>query len=330
MSNEVEFEYTGIWEEVPKNVTIVRCRPSVIEVGREMFQDCKQLKKVVLNEGLKKIGFRSFYYCYQLEHINFPYTLIEVDVNALCGCHNLKDVVLNEGLQTIGETAFCSCRSLKSITFPSTITEVGQYAFYDCNNLKSVMLNKGLKKIEQSAFASCTLLERITIPHTVTEIGRRVFYDCQSLREVELHEGIEKIGPEAFEDCTSLETFKFPNLSTRLDSIIQAGKYVDVENKIDEVRGIVERSGSEMFMSDIVWVQSTSFSWTALKYRLCRIDRLIAYYELREATTLLELAMWKSKINQAEMKLPINRDVYRIDIPGPVKDTILQFLDFRV
>ena len=46
---------------------------------------------------------------------------------------------------------------------------------------------------------------------------------------------------------------------------------------------------------------------------------------------MLELAMWKSKMDQAEVKpININRDVYRIDIPGPVKNTILQYLNFRV
>ena len=327
MPNEVEFEYTGRWENVPKDVTIVRCRSSVKEVGREMFQDCKQLKKVVLNEGLKKIGFRSFYYCYQLEHINFPSTLIEVDVSALCGCHNLKDVVLNEGLQTIGETAFCSCRSLKSITFPSTLTKIGNHTFYDCQNLREVVLNGTLKTIGRASFESCTLLERITIPLTVTDIGRRAFYDCQSLREVELHEGIQMIGSEAFKNCSSLETFKFPNPSTRLDTIIQDGKYVDVENKIDEIRSIVERRGSEMFISDKRLVQGRN--WDIMKGILGRIDQIFTYYEVKEATTLLELAMWKSKIDQAHTN-PINRDIYRIDIPGPVKNTILQYLNFRV
>ena len=121
----------------------------------------------------------------------------------------------------------------------------------------------------------------------------------------------------------------FPNLTTRLDTIIQAGKYVDVENKIDEIRGIVERSGSELFLSDAVsWVQRPDW-WIPLKDRLDGIDRLLTYYELKEATTLLELAIWKSKIEQAEGN-PIKRDIYRIDIPGPVRDSVLQYLNFRV
>ena len=148
------------------------------------------------------------------------------------------------------------------------------------------------------------------------------------MREVELHEGIQIIASDAFYCCSLLERFTFPNLSTRLDNIIQARKYEDVENKVDIIRGLeVERRGNELFVSD---VESVTQRWRALKGILGRIDRLIAYYELNEATTLFELAIWKENIDKAEARPPINRDVYRIDIPGPVKNTILQYLNFRV
>ena len=64
-SSDVEFEYTGIEEkrDVPRDVTIVKFHSSVTEVGDRMFSGCKQLKKVVLNEGLQKIGNAVFASC---------------------------------------------------------------------------------------------------------------------------------------------------------------------------------------------------------------------------------------------------------------------------
>ena len=50
-------------------------------------------------------------------------------------------------------------------------------------------------------------------------------------------------------------------------------------------------------------------------------------YELKEATSTFELALWKSKLDQADATNTTNRDAYRIDVPGPVKDTMLQYLD---
>ena len=146
------------------------------------------------------------------------------------------------------------------------------------------------------------------------------------MREVGLHDGIQ-IATDAFRNCTSLERFTFPKLSTRLDNIIKTGKYVNVENKIDNIRDLVERRDSDLFISATPYRVGIG---KGVKEALGRIDKSIAYYELREATTLLELAMWKSKMDQAEEASDINRDLYRIDIPGPVKNAILQYLNFRV
>ena len=83
-----------------------------------------------------------------------------------------------------------------------------------------------------------------------------------------------------------------------------------------------------MFISDVRLVQGRN--WDILRSVFGRIDQLLTYYELREATSLLELAMWKTKIDQLDEENFTNCDAHRIDIPGPVKDTILQYLNFRV
>ena len=56
--SDLSFEYTGTEkrEDIPKDMTVVRFHSSVTEVGDHVFCDCEQLKEVVLNEGIKKIG----------------------------------------------------------------------------------------------------------------------------------------------------------------------------------------------------------------------------------------------------------------------------------
>ena len=287
---------------------------------------------MVFNEGLKKIENHAFYSCKNLEHINLPSTLIKVDYYAFGHC-SLRKLALNEGLQKIGTDSFSYCSALQSIRLSSTVTQIGYSAFCGCWSLGEVVLNEGLQTIGQMAFCHCSSLERITIPHTVTKISKDTFYNCQNLREVGLHEGIQTIGKDAFEKCLSLERFTFPKSSTRLSNITRAS-LTEVENKIDNIRGLVERRGSKLFISaDTTSVHTNRktirVNWYIVKGILGRIDRLLTHYKLKEATTLLELAMWKSKIEQARVN-PIKRDVYRIDIPGPVKNTILQYLDFRV
>jgi len=47
------------------------------------------------------------------------------------------------------------------------------------------------------------------------------------------------------------------------------------------------------------------------------------YYEVKEATSLVELALWKFNIEQA---VGLDRGVCRIDLPEPSKDLILQYV----
>ena len=54
---------------------------------------------------------------------------------------------------------------------------------------------------------------------------------------------------------------------------------------------------------------------------------LVSHYELKEATSTFELALWKFKLDQADASNITNRDAYRIYMPWPVKDTMMQYLD---
>ena len=144
-------------------------------------------------------------------------------------------------------------KGVTHVRFDTSVVEIedGGYVsgvFSNNNNLKEVILNEGLKRIGHGAFCFSTSLQSITIPSTVTEIGNNAFNRCSSLREVILNEGLQKIGEFAFSGCTSLQTFTIPTLSTRLNNIIQTRHWRDANNKINEVRGVVERGENELFI----------------------------------------------------------------------------------
>jgi len=67
-----------------------------------------------------------------------------------------------------------------------------------------------------------------------------------------------------------------------------------------------------------------SAKWNAIKESLDSVVRLIAYYEMKEGTTIFELALWKAQIESAENS--VNRKACRINVPGLVKDAIIQYL----
>jgi len=89
--SRIEFEYTG-HETVPKDVTHVRFHSNVREVPGYEYDDndelidheyaflgCTELKEVVLNEGLRKIGKHAFRDCTSLKRIEFPSSLTEIE-----------------------------------------------------------------------------------------------------------------------------------------------------------------------------------------------------------------------------------------------------------
>ena len=67
-------------------------------------------------------------------------------------------------------------------------------------------------------------------------------------------------------------------------------------------------------------------NWNAVRRDLDKIIRLISCYELKEATSIFELALWKFKLDQVDGANPIPRKKCRMDAPGPVKDIILTYL----
>ena len=73
-------------------------------------------------------------------------------------------------------------------------------------------------------------------------------------------------------------------------------------------------------------------NWARTKWLIDRALSWISYYELKEATTIFELAMWKAKINEMIEEMgsvdTSQRNFCRVDVPGPAKNAILQYLKY--
>ena len=88
----------------------------------------------------------------------------------------------------------------------------------------------------------------------------------------------------------------------------------------------VERRGSEIFVSSSVLDVAKGMNWNSIKqWRLGQISKSIVHYEMKEGLTLFELALWKAKLDQMDESY-CYRDACRIEVPGPVKNAILQYL----
>ena len=255
--------------------------------------------------------------------VRFHPSVTEVQYRAFSNRLNLTNVVLNKGLKKIGIHAFRGCRLLPIITLPSTLTKIGEGAFECCTTLREIILNEGLTQIGWCAFKDCASLESITLPSTVTEIGSEAFRECSSLRKIVFRnlEGLRMMGQNACFGCTSLQYIKITSLSTRCNTIIQAGQ-TEVENNINNIQGVRWEDG-EILISARGMREA---NWNRIRGIRDQLIAVISYYEVKEATTIFELALWKFNMDQAEEHV-VNRKDYRMDVPGPVKEIVLQYFN---
>jgi len=312
------------WYDIPSDVTSVEFHPSVREVPYRAFKKCRRLKHVKLNEGLEKIGNYAFYLCQSLKTIEVPSSVVEIGNNAFAFCESLRFVVLNEGLKKIDYDAFFYCESLEKIEFPPSLDEIGSHAFVKCVLLREVKFNEGLRTIKWGSFDRCYSLESINLPSSVTEIGLNAFKSCLSLRNVILNEAPRWIEDSAFLDCSALEAIRFPCVPMRMKSLTYERHNRVLLKKINEFPGMSMADG-EMLISLEAFAFKKSWNWSELRDNLDKIRDGIAFYQFKEAIKIFQLAIWKTRLAEANIVNADNRQSCIVGVPGPIGEAVLQY-----
>ena len=148
------------------------------------FESCKNLKFVVLLDGVKKIGYEAFWKCSSLQSVVIPDSVSEIEKSAFSGCSSLQSVVIPDSVTTIKESVFSGCSSLESIEIPCWVREIYCNAFSGCSNLKSVKINNMWLIIRNEAFSECNSLRSVEMSAHVLKIGLNAFNNCSQLQEI--------------------------------------------------------------------------------------------------------------------------------------------------
>jgi len=96
--------------------------------------------------------------------------------------------------------------------------------------------------------------------------------------------------------CISVRKLNFPGLSKHLENISIDHWSDEIEDKIDAIPQIVRRDSGGFLLS--TRERGNRVEWKIVKQSFDEIYKLISYYDLKEATSLFELALWKAKIDQ--------------------------------
>ena len=155
-------------------------------IGRNSFWNCKGIKKIVLPETLKQIGYNPFVGCDDIHfvshsdeykvvddvlydknlnkvvcypawkavgEINLPESVIALERGSFSGCNKMTGINLHN-VNVVAKSCFTNCSSLKELYYSDLITYIGEWAFAYCSSLKRISISKHTK-IDNNAFSNC-------------------------------------------------------------------------------------------------------------------------------------------------------------------------------
>jgi len=177
---------------IPKYVRII---------GPHAFQNCRNLKEVVLNDGLEIIEDSAFDDCKALESIDLPDSLEEIGQWAFHGCDRIRSFSIHARTERIGTYAFGSCTSLIEICVDSANPNYCSFEgnLYDKNMTALIQYSIGrpetrfaipdsVTKVEFRAFSDSKHLEELDCGN-VLSFPEKCMYYCEALRMITYREG---------------------------------------------------------------------------------------------------------------------------------------------
>ena len=272
------FVYLGGDQFVPDGVTHAVIDPSVNIVRRGAFSYRRRLVSVIFHDGVEIIEGWAFDGCVSLPRIKLL-GVREIGQEAFYGCEDLSGLEFGDKLETIGVCAFGNCNSLRSIKIPS-VRSVQEWAFSPCEQLTDVEFGINLRTIGFNSFYHCDVLQRIVIPlkdglFTFDANERRYdqFDSCDNLTTVDL------VGAEGIQNTISS---------------LLLGSWKDEMNEEINHINLVLPNTFPIAKTGLIrqWIRSVIDSMDHYKAEHNRL--------LKEHMTLLELAIWKAKLDERD------------------------------
>ena len=200
----------------------------VTEFGSNCLQFQSDLVRIVIPEGVEKLGFKAFYACQKLTDIDLPLSLKEIGSGLTFeACTDLekghfviKDLkwwcsmvikgIYSNPIYYAKHIYDTNNQEITDLVIPEDITSIGDYAFCRCEGLKSVTFHDKMTYLGANSFYSCTGLTNVEIPASIKTINEGAFMRCSNLATVTIPEGIETIGFNAFSH-SGLKTLTLPS-----------------------------------------------------------------------------------------------------------------------
>lgn len=177
------------WYSFVSKINTVTFEGEVTHLGERLFEDCTQLKELIIPASVETIGEYALSGCNNLVELSIPFVGSSRTANntydsvfghifgrsetGINQYHRLEDGNLHYYTYAIPE-------SLRTVSITdASIIPFG--AFHNCSNINRIDINDGVAQIRAYSFASCTGLTDFVIPDTVEYIAEDSFNGCSSL-----------------------------------------------------------------------------------------------------------------------------------------------------
>lgn len=174
------------------------------------------VNEVIIPEGIKLIGRDAFNNCKNLKTVSIPSSVECIDIYAF-GNSEIEYLIIPEGVTHINGYAFMGCKKIKTLNLPSSITFIGAKTFLD-SGIEEITIPEGIKTIHGSTFEGCKQLKTLHLPTSVIEIGEKAFY-YSGIEEISL-ENVRYIGEWAFAG-TNIKSANLKSLNLSLTNLYE-------------------------------------------------------------------------------------------------------------
>lgn len=312
----------------------IRIPSTVLHIGNHAFEGCNRLKSIEIPNGIKDIGRATFNGCANLRHVLIPSTVQRIGRQAFCGCKRLISIELPNSLRHIGRNTFVKCQSLRNIAIPKTVEGLGLGLFYncdqflphypvdqewDCDHSLVDTLWKRFDKLPihqlcyyHSHHTDATLMKAIQ-KHIKLDEEKTAGFAVDTFQMTPFHILALSCRPNLFLFETLLQYYAVDQYKTRdmWDNSPLDYLCMNVcENSIELIKALIsmdiatrfETIGLLQWRTDIL-AQIDKFpcsdDFAVRKRYLSQIYAQLSKYEQLEITSLIELAVWKAKMDEA-------------------------------
>ena len=209
---------------------------------------CSQIKSVIIEDGVTRIGNYAFSYCDALAGVTIPDSVTTIGDQAFKDCKALTSMAIPSSVTMIGDWAFDGCGALTDIYYggygidwlsasgnycgiPSgtTVHFKSGYGKGSCgDNVSWVLPLDGTLTISGTGamedydidnapwYSFRSQVKSVIFGEGVTRIGISAFKNCDVLTSVTIPNGVSSIGEYAFSDCSSLTSVTIPGSVTKI------------------------------------------------------------------------------------------------------------------